>query len=161
MSKTNLTKPAVHAAFVNHLDQPSTTYKANPPLVRGEQVEHVEVCRQCHGDIPLSECVIESHWEKRLKAYRLSEDRAADVRLPGTRESRHAQLTPMDADKMVVGPLVLPKDEKIAEVFAMDALGVSYPKAPTRFWPFPGAVNRSAFIKTGRMGLEYGQEMPS
>jgi hypothetical protein len=128
--------------------------------MRSKSVETVETCRLCPNETPLSECTNAGHWEKILKVYRLTEDRASDVRLPGTRESRHVQLAPMDADRMVIGPLVLPEDPELAEVFAMESLGVSYPKEPTRFWPFPGSINRSAYVKSGRMGLSYGQDMP-
>lgn len=103
-----------------------------------------------------------NYWEKKLKAYKLTEERGAHnvIRsLDGERTDRVVQMD-KNPDMITVGPLVLPEDPDLKEVFAMDSLGVRYPSAPKRFWPFSGDVNRSAFIKTGRMGLNYGQEMP-
>jgi hypothetical protein len=101
------------------------------------------------------------YWEDKLKTYRLGEERAErpEMDMDGVRADRVVQLD-KNPDTIVVGPIVLPQDADVAEVFAMDSLGVSYPKAPTRFWPFAGAINRSAYVKTHRMGLKYGQEMP-
>lgn len=121
----------------------------------------IELCCYCKNNTALTDCANTDHWEKRLKVYRLSEDRAADVRLPGTRESRHVQLTPMDADQRITGPLVLPENEDLKEVFVMDSLGMRYQHEPTRFWPNPQQPFGSTYIKSGRMGLVYGQEMPS
>lgn len=114
--------------------------------------------------LPLEECRIQSHWEARLKVYRLTEKRACEPRFKdftGEEVNREYPMNIQELDETVVGPLVIPNDEKVAEVFVMDSLGLRYPSLEAkRFWPFPGSVNRSAYIKSGRMGLAYGQELP-
>jgi hypothetical protein len=148
--------------LLNHLHRPSTTYKPDPLVVRGATVDS-ETCCFCADGTLLSKCENQEHWEKRLKDYRLGEDRAADVRMKNTDGSRTSRLVQMDKnpDTIVVGPIVLPGDPDLREVFAMESLGVRYQHEPKRFWPNPAAPLGSTYIKSGRMGLEYGQAMPN
>lgn len=129
---------------------------------KGNVATSKNAVRKC--GLPLSECCNQEHWEVRLKTYHLNEDRGFRPLVTNTEGEQIDRLLPLnsqsESDELVCGPAFLPRDEKLAEVFVMDSFGISYPTEPKRFWPFPGAINRSALIKTHRMGLEYGQEMP-
>lgn len=143
-----------------HQHSVSTTYKQVPPLLRGDSKVTEETCRYCQTETVLSLCEDTQHWEKRLLACRLGAERAQDSRVvktdPYTREEtrtrRQVQMSPLELDQIIIAPLVIPENESLAEVFLMDALGLSYRKTkPTRFWPNPEDPHPSTPHRTGRM----------
>lgn len=141
---------------------PSTTFnnlRASCPSCERTEMQNEntnDTCKYC-GEV-LSRCEVREHWERRLKAVRLSEDRAERPRIVirnedgETWQDRYVQMD-RNPDTIVSRPVAIPMDEEVAQLFVADSMGVrlSTPKA-TRFWPNAETPNRAIEYSTYRMG---------
>jgi hypothetical protein len=124
------TKPAIYA--------PSTTFnnlQTSPASCERYEVgNEKQLCKYC--TLPLSECVDQEHWERRLKGARLPLDRAGDPRIVTRNEegvrSRQDRIVQLDRnpDTIVSRPVALPVDPEVAGVFLAESLGIRFSKVP-------------------------------
>lgn len=103
-----------------------------------------EKCKYCEA--LLSECAVQEHWERRLRAVNLNENRAGDSRIyhaDGTRTERVVQMD-RDLDFIPTRPAVVPINTEVAALFVADSLGIRLSAPSTeRFWPNKETPNRS------------------
>jgi hypothetical protein len=89
-------------------------------------------------NLPLSECTVQEHWERRLKDYRLTMRRASGPQIT-TGEGDHIErLVPLTGahSEMRGAPLMVPQDHEVAEIFVADATGLRFSEPVSRrFWP--------------------------